>query len=166
MRNTRDTLRLFVLSLLIFCMTIPGIASVASAWDPTSEKGDAVPPLQLFDMQQERIIKTLPNSETYQTEAKKWLGSVKGLAPQITIGHKCGYIIRVPLKDPAQVKLPKVILEVKDVFLIYCPDKEPLLLIFSTERKPFLLQFTADVKPFMQQLLTPQSSGNVKESNG
>ncbi|MBN3527558.1 type IV secretion system protein VirB6 [Paenibacillus apiarius] len=166
MRITRDALRLFLLSLFIFCLTVPGIASVASAWDPASDKGDIVPPLQLFDMQQERIIKTLPNSEAYQTEAKKWLASVTGLAPQITIGHKCGYIIRIPLKDQTQVKLPKVVLEVKDVFLIYCPDKEPLLLIFSAERKPFLLQFTADVKPFMQQLLTPQSSGNVKESNG
>ncbi|MCR8842904.1 type IV secretion system protein VirB6 [Paenibacillus sp. SC116] len=118
-----------------------------------------LPQVQLFDMQQERIVKTLPNTPAVQAEAAKWLQSVTGLSPQLNIGSKCGYIVRIALANPFQVKLPRIDFQTNDVFLIYCPDKKPLLLVFTPERKPFLLEFKHNVQPFMEELMKPMLPG-------
>ncbi|TVX92945.1 type IV secretion system protein VirB6 [Paenibacillus agilis] len=118
-----------------------------------------LPQVQLFDMQQERIVKTLPNTPAVQAEATKWLQSVTGLSPQLNIGSKCGYIVRIALANPFQVKLPRIDFQTNDVFLIYCPDKKPLLLVFTPERKPFLLEFKHNVQPFMEELMKPMLPG-------
>ncbi|MBD8497562.1 hypothetical protein [Paenibacillus arenosi] len=118
-----------------------------------------LPQVQLFDMQQERIVKTIPNTPAIQAEAAKWLQSVTGLSPQLNIGSKCGYIVRIALANPYQIKLPRLEVQTKDVFLIYCPDKQPLLLVFTPERKPFLLEFKHNVQPFMEELMKPMLPG-------
>ncbi|UHA76230.1 type IV secretion system protein VirB6 [Paenibacillus sp. 481] len=151
----------------MFCLLngILGISGIADnyvhAMKP--EVNSSLPPVQLFDMRQERIVKTIPNTEQFQTEAKKWLASTTGLSPQISIGERCGYIVRIPLRGAVSVPLQNASLSVNDVFLLYCPDKEPLLLVFSADRKPFMLQFSANVKPFMEQLLQPSSPGSTRE---
>ncbi|MCY7485552.1 type IV secretion system protein VirB6 [Paenibacillus alvei] len=123
-------------------------------------------PIQLFDIKAQRIVKTFPNNKEFQATAAQWIKSITGPSPQLTIGHQCGYIVRIPLTSPADVVLPRETVQVKDVFLIYCPEKEPLLLVFSKERKPYLLRINIDVKPFIQQLLTTEPTGKAEKSSG
>lgn len=140
---------------------------ILSAWAPHEGSDPAESsPIQLFDIKAQRIVKTFPNSKDFQATAIQWIKSVTGPSPQLTIGHQCGYIVRIPLTSPADVVLPRETVQVKDVFLIYCPEKEPLLLVFSKERKPYLLRIDIDVKPFMQQLLTTEPTGKSEKSSG
>jgi len=155
------------IALLLVCSTSTLMTNSVSAWAPSEGSDSAAsPPIQLFDIKAQRIVKTFPNSKKFQAVAASWLKSITGLSPQLTIGHQCGYIVRIPLTSVADVVLPRETVQIKDVFLIYCPDKDPLLLVFSKERKPYLLRINLDVKPFMQQLLTTEPTGKAEKSSG
>lgn len=163
----RQAIRTVAAALLIGAVAWAGVAGAFPAEADTGNTAppSKTPPVQLFDMQQERIIKTIPNQEEYQAAAREWLQSVTGLAPQLTIDSRCGYIVRIPLEMPVEIKLASTALKTKDVFLIYCPDRDPLLLVFSEQRKPFLLRISSNVKPFMQKLLAPGSLRQVTPSS-
>ncbi|NMM54193.1 type IV secretion system protein VirB6 [Paenibacillus aquistagni] len=148
-------LRIQVL-LFLLCMMFTCTSPIAQA---APEQPLNVPPVQMFDMKQERIIKSVPNQEKYQQYAEQWLKSITKVAPQVSIGTKCGYIVRVPLAKPFTVNVPNLQVETNTVFLIYCPEKEPLLLVFGPDRKPYLMEFKADVKPFIEEMLTPSHPG-------
>lgn len=163
----RQAIRAAAAVLLIGAFAWTGVSAAFPAEFETGKTAPLtkVPPVQLFDMQQERIMKTIPNQEEYQAAAREWLQSITGPAPQLTIDNRCGYIVRIPLKAPAEIKLPSAALKTKDIFLIYCPDKEPLLLVFSEQHKPFLLRISSNVKPFMKKLLAPASPQQVTPSS-
>ncbi|BFH69240.1 hypothetical protein J27TS7_04580 [Paenibacillus dendritiformis] len=163
----RQALQAAAAALLIGAFAWAGVTGAFPAQFETGNTAPStkVPPVQLFDMQQERIIKTIPNQEEHQAAAREWLQSVTGPAPQLTIDSRCGYIVRIPLEAPVAIKLASAELKTKDIFLIYCPDKDPLLLVFSEQRKPFLLRISANVKPFMQKLLAPASPRQVTPSS-
>lgn len=130
---------------------------------PTQPEQHNAPPIQLFDMHQEKIIKTFKNENYFQSIAKQWLKEVSGLSPQLNIGSNNGYIVRIPLVEPYSVTLGHLTIELNDVFLVYVPDRKPLLLVFSKERKPYLLETRADVHSFMQRILAPTGPGASRE---
>lgn len=148
--------------MFVVCMALTCFAPLAEA-QAAPEETLATPPVQMFDMKQERIVKSVPNQEIYQQHAMEWLKSITKVAPQVSIGTKCGYIVRIPLVKPYTVTLPTLKVETNTVFLIYCPQKEPLLLIFGPDRKPYLMEFKADVKPFIEHMLTPSHPGANRE---
>ncbi|MGZ9584096.1 type IV secretion system protein VirB6 [Paenibacillus marinisediminis] len=150
---------------MLFSMCAFGLQTNQHAFafdNPESEKL-IIPPVQLFDMQQERIIKTFKNDDFFQNAAKEWLMGVTGMSPQLTIGSNMGYIVRVPLMAPYTVKLNNHSFETRDVFLVYVPNRTPLLLLFSAERKTYLLETKANVGPFMQRMLEPTGPGANRE---
>ncbi|MCG7406672.1 type IV secretion system protein VirB6 [Paenibacillus sp. ACRRX] len=149
---------LFVAAFCLFCTLFQSVPVGAFTQNPQT-----LPPIQVFDMEQERIVKSVSNEAKYQKSAQQWLQSVTGLSPQITIGKRPGYIVRIPLEKPFTVHLANQQIDTSDVFLIYSPPKQPLLLIFSADRKPYMLEIKADVKPFMEELLTPSQPGANRE---
>ncbi|GGD64826.1 hypothetical protein [Paenibacillus nasutitermitis] len=134
--------------LLAFCFLIPAVASAA----PPQDGSVSQRPVQAFDIGAGKVVKSVPNNKEFQAYAINWLGSVTGLAPQAKPEDKCGYVFRIPLKEPAMVKAGTASVRTSDVFLFYCPDKPQVLLIFDENRKPFLLTFKADTKPFLKQM--------------
>ncbi|WP_274650531.1 hypothetical protein [Paenibacillus humicola] len=117
--------------------------------------GEEMRPVQVFDVEAGKVVKSVPNSEQYQGFAREWLGSVTGLAPQLSPGDKCGFVYRIPLTLPYTVRTGELTVRTSDVFLFYCPGKPKLLLIFDEERKPYLLQFKADIEPFVKTIGLP-----------
>ncbi len=143
-------LKLIAMLTLAFCLLLPyANGASASAHDEGAAQQRQV---QAFDVIAGKVVKSVPNSKEYQKFAKSWLGSVTGLAPQLTANDKCGYVFRIPLNEPARVKVDTINFHTTDVFLFYCPGKPQLLLVFDENRKPYLLQFTADIKPFLKAI--------------
>lgn len=140
--------KIIVLLALAFCLLLPS-AALARTGD---EGAGSQRPVQAFDVTAGRVVKSVPNSAEFQSYAKAWLGSVTGLAPQLTADEKCGYVFRIPLNEIATVKVDGQNVKTMDVFLFYCPDKPQVLLIFDENRKPYLLQFKADTKPFLKTM--------------
>jgi hypothetical protein len=148
-----------IAAMLLACCSLLLMAQVASAQpaqgSPTSEVG--LKPVQVFDVAAGKVVKTIPNDASYQTLAASWLGSITGLAPQLTNDESCSYVYRVPLEKAVTIKANDVSVVSNDLFLFYCKDKPPLLLVFDEKRRPFLFLFKADIKPFIQKVGIPAS---------
>ena len=94
-------LKLIAVLTLAFCLLLP-YANGASA--SVHDEGTGQRQVQAFDVIAGKVVKSVPNSKEYQKFAKSWLGSLTGLAPQLTANDKCGYVFRIPLDDPARLK--------------------------------------------------------------
>ncbi|XEC92684.1 hypothetical protein AB6A23_14890 [Paenibacillus tarimensis] len=146
--------KLFGKRTLAFLTALMLFATCQSGFAAASEES-MLKPVQVFDIQAGKVVKTLDNDKQYQAFAGAWLKSVSGLAPQLQPEEKCGYVYRIPLAKPAVVKYQNLQLQIEDVFMFYCPDKQPVLLVFDMNRRPFLFQFKADIKPFLKKVGIP-----------
>lgn len=148
-------------ALLIACCSLFMFAQAAGAAAHPVQSAPAsetqLKPVQVFDVAAGKVVKTIPNDAQFQSFAATWIGSITGLAPQITSDESCSYVYRVPLAKPATVKMDEVAVISDDLFLFYCKDKPPLLLVFDEKRRPFLFLFKADITPFIQKVGLPAS---------
>ncbi|MFC3791088.1 hypothetical protein ACFOQM_20385 [Paenibacillus sp. GCM10012307] len=137
----------FTLGLMCLLMVSPGTTSAHGT--PTAK------PVQVFDIQAGKVVKTIENDQQFQQYATDWLASVTGLSPQFTPENKCGYVFRIPLEHPVTIKTGGITVSTTDVFLFYCPDKPASLLVFDAGRKPYILAFKPDLKPFLRKVGLP-----------
>jgi hypothetical protein len=146
-----------IAAMLVACCSIFLFAQIVSAHQalsaPSPETG--LKPVQVFDVAAGKVTKTIPNDAKYQAMAASWVGSITGLAPQITNDSSCSYVYRVPLEKAVTIKSNDVSVSSDDLFLFYCKDKPPLLLVFDEKRRPFLFLFKADIKPFIEKVGIP-----------
>jgi hypothetical protein len=146
-----------IAAMLLACCSLFLFAQIAAAHPahvaPSSEVG--LKPVQVFDVAAGKVIKTIPNDAAYQSFAASWIGSITGLAPQMTSDETCSYVYRVPLEKAVTIKTGDVKVSSDDLFLFYCKDKPPLLLVFDEKRRPYLFLFKADIKPFIQKVGVP-----------
>lgn len=112
-------------------------------------------PVQVFDVKAGKVVLTVPNDKQFQEYASSWIGSISGLAPQLTNDESCSYVYRIPLEKPTTIAMNGLNFATDEVFLFHCDGKPPLLLVFDDKRRPFLLLFTADIKPFVQKIGLP-----------
>ncbi|WP_338551663.1 hypothetical protein [Paenibacillus sp. KS-LC4] len=134
-------------SLFIFAST--GFA------EEKAKEHSTVGPVQVFDVKAGKVVLTVPNDKNYQKMAKSWLGSVTGLAPQLTNDNTCTYVYRVPLAEPYKLSTNNLSLQVKEVFLFVCAGKAPQLLVFDDQRRPLLLLFKEDIAAFIKKVGIP-----------
>ncbi|OMF33803.1 hypothetical protein BK133_13510 [Paenibacillus sp. FSL H8-0548] len=146
-------------AVLLACCSILLITQVAAAHpahnSPTTEVG--LKPVQVFDVAAGKVVKTIPNDAQFQTLAASWVGSITGLAPQVTNDESCSYVYRVPLEKAVTIKSNDISVVSDDLFLFNCKDKPPLLLVFDEKRRPYLFLFKADIKPFIKKVGIPAS---------
>lgn len=139
---------------------IPGEAA-SEAEEPenlkTSDTG--MRPVQVFDVVQGKVVKSVPNDAKFQKMASSWIQSISGLAPQVSAGENCSYVYRVPLARQTAISSGTIKIASGDLFLFYCKDKPPLLLAFDDQRKPYMFQFNADIRPFIKKVGLPANNG-------
>jgi len=135
---------------LCFTLIALGMGMFApSSYAAITAQPNELQPIQQFELKSEKIVKVVPNNDAFQKEALSWLNTATGLSTQLSLDDKCGSIYKVPLKKEITKEFKGLTFVVSEIFLIYCPTKDPLILVFNKERKPFLLTFSADVKPFI-----------------
>ncbi len=144
-----------VASFMAFCsmlMLVQAVFAAPAAGHPSAAvQPQPLKPIQVFDVAAGKVIKSIPNDEEFQKFAATALQSITGLAPQMTTDKNCNYVFRIPLAEPAMIKVNGIDIYTKGLFLFYCKDKPPALLVFDQERKPYLLQFSADIEPFLKR---------------
>lgn len=143
-KTARYLLILFGLFLLASSLTIvPGAALAA-------DSKAQLAPVQVFDVKEGKVTRTLANNEQFQAAANEMLKSIHELAPELQPDNKCGYVYRIPLAKPASVEFQQLSFQAEELFLFHCPGKQPVLLLFDAERHPYLFHFTAKIEPFLQ----------------
>ncbi|MCR2802958.1 hypothetical protein [Paenibacillus soyae] len=147
-----------MLSLALLLAALSGAPAFAEAQredSAASSQEETLRPVQVFDVAAGKVVKTIPNDKKFQKMAKKWTGSITGLAPQLTADQSCTYVYRVPLAKPVTIQTGGISLAASDLFLFYCKEQPPMLLTFDDQRKPYLFLFDADIKPFIKKVGLP-----------
>ncbi|QJC54317.1 hypothetical protein HGI30_10485 [Paenibacillus albicereus] len=133
------------LVLLLLAGLLPQAASASAP-----AKSDR--PVQVFDVRAGKVVQSFPNEDAYQQIARSWLDAAEGLSPNLSPDDDCGYVFRIPLREPASLKVGRLHLRAEDVFLFYCPEREPELLVFDERKKPYLLTARPDLRPFFERI--------------
>lgn len=118
-----------------------------------TEQSPASPgPVQVFDVEMGKIIKTVPNDARFQQMALEWTKTVTGLAPQMSPGQGYSYVIRVPLAAQTAIRSGSIHFNADNLFLFLAKDKPPLLLAFNSENKPYLFLFRSNTDDFVKRI--------------
>jgi len=136
--------------LLLAAVLAAGTAAAAAPPEPQPLK-----PVQVFDIARGKVVATIDNDESFQTHARSWLGGVTGVSARAQPEEKCGYVFRVPLREPVPVAAGSVKLTAGEVFLFYCPGEAPRLLAIDTSRKAYFLELKAELGPFLEKAGVP-----------
>lgn len=108
--------------------------------------------VQVFDVKQGHVVKTLDNSSKIQKQVKRILKHVYEFAPEVQPDMKAKYIIRIPVKKGTAIKLNDNSISIKELFIFYYVDKEPLLLVFDENKKPFLFHTKQSIEPLLNAI--------------
>ncbi|OBR64772.1 hypothetical protein A7K91_04090 [Paenibacillus oryzae] len=112
-------------------------------------------PVQVFDVEMGKIIKTIPNDARFQQMALEWTKTVTGLAPQMSPGQGYSYVIRVPLAAQTAIRSGSIHFNADNLFLFLAKDKPPLLLAFNSDNKPYLFLFRSNTDDFVKRIALP-----------
>lgn len=143
-------------ALLLFASVVLAPGSLAA------EKSRNVPvrPVQVFDVKAGKVVYSMPNDRQFQEMARSWLAAVTGLSPRLKPEEECGYVYRVPLAEPAPVRVGGTTITARDVFLFVCERSKPVLLVFDASNRPYLLNFEADLRPFLRKIAAPRAGAS------
>lgn len=115
--------------------------------------GEPQPPVQVFHVQKEQVVATLPNSSAFREQAAAWLQAVKSLSARHNIEAESGIVVHIPLTPPLPVQHSWLTIQATDLYLFIDPaEKEnPHLLVFSSEGKPYVFDCPSDPESFLKQ---------------
>lgn len=130
----------------LFLLALSIVPSAAMA----AESKPQLAPVQVFDVKEGKVTRTLPNNAQFQAAANEMLKSINELAPELQPDNKCGFVYRIPLEKPASIQFQQLNFQAEELFLFHCLGKQPILLVFDAERHPYLFHFTAKIEPFLQ----------------
>ena len=145
----------------MFRVAVMLLAALLAAWSPASAAAAAQPgpqplkPVQVFDVARGKVVATIDNDDVFQAHARSWLAGVTGVSAKVQPEDKCGYVFRVPLREPVAVSTGSVKLTAAEVFLFYCPGEAPRLLAIDTSRKAYFLELKAELGPFLEKTGVP-----------
>ncbi|OXM83373.1 hypothetical protein [Paenibacillus rigui] len=128
-----------------------GILKQLQASEPDADT-DA-PLVQLFDIQQERVLTTRPNSAALRSQVQRWIESAGQLSGRAKLEADDGIVIRIPLKPPLSVQLSWLSAKVAEVYLFLPPQhkERPYLLLLSHEGKPYVIDLDVFPEHFLKE---------------
>ncbi|KPB04979.1 hypothetical protein [Bacillus sp. CHD6a] len=109
-------------------------------------------PIEVFDVTQGKVIKSIPLNEINKEEALKLVKSADSLYPKLNPTPKTGFMIKV-IFDPAQDIETNVLKQsVNQVIFIFPDAEKPYMLIFNEKDQPMFYYFSEDFEPFLEML--------------
>ncbi|MDR4890271.1 hypothetical protein RGU12_22475 [Fredinandcohnia sp. QZ13] len=100
--------------------------------------------IQIFDINQDMVIKHLPVSTDIQQEVEYILKGINGVYVKYNPIPNTGLMIRIPLEPTIMVRTQWFDDLVDEVTLIFTDQESPYLMVFDDENKPYFLTFKGD----------------------
>lgn len=109
--------------------------------------------VEVFDIEQEQVVKRFANTSEIQDEMKKYLETIDRSVPPLETVPKKGKMVRVPLQPALKVENQWIRSLVYEAFFIVLPDHEPFIILYDENRKPYLLQSKHLPKTLMNSIV-------------
>ncbi|MCS7461776.1 hypothetical protein N0M98_16600 [Paenibacillus doosanensis] len=120
---------------------------------PNAASAASQAPIQVFDVQKEQVVATLPNSPAFREQADHWLRAVRRLSERSRIEAETGIVVHIPLDPPLPVSHKWLSFQAAEIYLFVDPQEKesPHLLVFSSEGKPYVFDCPEKPDLFLQQ---------------
>lgn len=108
--------------------------------------------IQIFDIDQDKVIKYVQLNTDVQQEVEEFLEGISGVYAKYNPIPNKGFMIRIPLEPNIMVR-NKWFDDLVDEVTIILPSQEaPYLMIFDDENKPFFLTFEGNTEKLLDLL--------------
>lgn len=97
--------------------------------------------LELFDIQQGKVIQTAPSSSAIQDEARTYLNSIDNIYVKLNPIPEKGVMIKIPLEQSFQVENQWMNSLVDEIIVIFSKEEKPYLLTFDDENHLHVFTF-------------------------
>lgn len=115
-----------------------------------------MPPIEIFDTTQEKVVAKLQNSPDIQLEVKDMLGRIVGRSPQANLEAKNQLMIRVPLEPSVYVQKGSTftgyISEVIVIINKSSSHSSSNILLFNEENQPVLIECSFHAGSFLGKI--------------
>ncbi|WP_338753185.1 hypothetical protein [Bacillus sp. FJAT-52991] len=108
--------------------------------------------VEVFSIEQEKVIKTVPSNASIQKEAANYLANITDIYRKVSPIPKEGTMVKIPLSPEVQVKNRWVDTKVNQVIVVIGKNEEPFLMIFDDKNNLHLFTFKGDVKTLLSKL--------------
>lgn len=102
--------------------------------------------VELFDIQLDKVTKTIPVNPSFQNHAKDYLNNIDNIYTKINPIPKEGYMIKIPLEPPIRVNNQWINSYVDEVIVVLPKDEDPYLMTFDDENNIHILTFKGDTE--------------------
>ena len=108
--------------------------------------------IEIFDINQGKVIKYAQTSSEIQQEVGQLLGRINGAYIKYNPIPNKGFMIRIPLEPNFMVKNQWFDDLVDEVTLIFPDQEDPYLMVFDDENKPYFLTFEGSTERVLRLL--------------
>lgn len=127
-----------------FLLLIWGVLAVTVSAQPLQ--------IEVFDVTQSKVIKSIPLEEQNRSEALKLVKSADALYPKLNPTPNTGFMVKVPFEPAEKVETNVLNQSVKQVIFIFPEGEKPYLLIFNEKEQPMFYYFSEDFTAFLEML--------------
>ena len=110
------------------------------------------PNIEIFDLNEEKVIKEVPSSTALQNEVRKYLNQITNLYVKFNPIPGKGHLIKVPLVSPVKVKNQCLNDFVTQVIIILPESEKPYLMVFYGENKYLFFTFEGKIDTLLRLL--------------
>lgn len=108
--------------------------------------------VQIFDINEGKIIRNMPTNADLQLEAEKILEGITGVYVKYNPIPKDGYMIRIPLEPNLMVRNRWFYDLVDEVTIIFPVQGNPYLMVFDDENQSYFLTFKGNTMKLFELL--------------
>lgn len=109
--------------------------------------------IEVFDVAQRKVVKSIPLDEDKKTEAIRLVRSVESLYPKLNPTPRSGMMIKVPFDPPIHANNILFKDPVKEVIFFFPEGDRPYMLLFNNQKtNPMFYYFKEDSTTFLKQL--------------
>ncbi|MHC0037007.1 hypothetical protein [Pseudoneobacillus sp. C159] len=125
---------------------------IMSFLNPSISDGDSVKFVELFDVQKDAVIQTVPHSPTFQKAANDYLNGINRIFVKINPIPTSGYMVRIPLEPAIRVKNEWINELVDEVVIVLPKNDQAYLMIFDDENTPHFFYFKGNTNTLTKTL--------------
>ncbi|GAE25191.1 hypothetical protein JCM9140_1171 [Halalkalibacter wakoensis JCM 9140] len=108
--------------------------------------------VEVYDLQLDKITKTIPVSEEILTKAERYLTNIDELYKKFKPMPQKGKLIRIPFNSSIHIKNKWVTSSIQEVIFIIPENDSSLLLVFDEEKTPFFFTFTENIDELLAEI--------------
>ncbi|PKR78765.1 hypothetical protein CEY16_03135 [Halalkalibacillus sediminis] len=113
---------------------------------------EELPDIEVFDIQNEEVVQTIPNSDELQSYVAGYVETIDGVCTMINPIPREGFMIKTLFPSPLHVTNQWIDDQIETVIIILPTSDEPYLLMLNGEGRPYVFSFNADIQDFLDKI--------------